>query len=59
MREISMELKSRVIKLFLAGLTLEEIAAQVHVSKGSVVNIIAGFRDGDLPIPARRERIYR
>ncbi len=51
MREISVELKLRVIKLFLTGLTLDEIAAQLPVSKGSVVNIIDEFRDGDLPIP--------
>ena len=51
MREISMELKLRVIKLFLTGSTLDEIAAQLPVSKGSVVSIIADFRNGDLPIP--------
>jgi len=51
MREISMELKLRVIKLFLTGLTFDEIAAQLPVSKGSVVSIVADFRNGDLPIP--------
>ncbi|MFC2000959.1 hypothetical protein ACFLUZ_00445 [Chloroflexota bacterium] len=51
MREISMELKLRVIKLFLTGFTLDEITAQLPVSKGSVVSIIADFRNGDLPIP--------
>ena len=51
MREISMELKLRVIKLFLTGLTFDEIAAQLPVSKGSVVSIVADFRNGDLSIP--------
>jgi len=45
------ELKLRVIKLFLTGLTLDEIAAQLPVSKGSVVSIIDELRDGDLPLP--------
>lgn len=51
MREISTELKLRVIKLFLTGLTFDEIAEQLPVSKGSVVSIVADFRNGDLPIP--------
>lgn len=51
MREISRELKLRVVKLFLTGLTFDEITAQLPVSKGSVVSIIADFRNGDLPIP--------
>jgi len=46
-----MELKLRVIELFLTGYTFDEIAAQLPVSKGSVVSIIADFRDGKIPIP--------
>jgi len=37
MREISMELKLRVIKLFLTGLTFNEIATQLPVSNCEVV----------------------
>ena len=51
MREISMELKLRVVKLFLTGSTFDEIAAQLPVSKGSVVSIVTDFRDGELSIP--------
>ena len=51
MREISMDLKLRVIKLFLTGLIFDEIAARLPVSKGSVVSIVADFRNGDMPIP--------
>ncbi|TET43430.1 MAG: hypothetical protein E3J66_01955, partial [Dehalococcoidia bacterium] len=58
MREISMDLKLRVIKLFLTGLTFDEIAARLPVSKGSVVSIVADFRNGDLPIsPGMNEYI--
>jgi hypothetical protein len=51
MREISIELKLRVVKLFLTGLPYDEIVTQLSISKGSVVNIIDDFRDGMLLIP--------
>ena len=41
----------RVIKLLLTGLSYDDIVEQVPVSKGSVVNIIDEFRNGELPIP--------
>jgi len=51
MRELSMYKKSKVIRLFLDGLTYDEIARQIGISKGSVVNIISDFREGVLPLP--------
>ena len=45
MKELSINLKMKVIKLFLNGHTYEEIAEQVGIAKGSVVNIINEFRD--------------
>ena len=51
MRNIEQNRKSRVIKEFLRGLSTDEIAMQVGVSHGSVVNIINEFRDGTLPLP--------
>ena len=51
MKEIDMNKKLKVIELFLAGATYDEITLQVGVSKGSVVNIIDEFRDGELPLP--------
>jgi len=51
MREISVNTKLRVIKLFFAGLVFDEIAKQLGIAKGSVVNIIDEFRNGKLPIP--------
>ena len=44
MKEIAMKAKYRVIELFLTGYTLDEIDAQLHVSKGSVVHIVDDFR---------------
>ncbi len=51
MKEISINLKMKVIKLFLNGHTYDEIAEQVGIAKGSVVNIINEFREGYLPAP--------
>ena len=51
MKQIDLNTKLRVIRLFLNGLSFDDIARQTGVSKGSVVNIIDEFRDGELPIP--------
>ncbi len=51
MRELNMNIKSKVIKLFFTGLPYEEISQQLGISKGSVVNIIDDFREGNLPLP--------
>ena len=51
MREISLTSKYKVVKLFLTGLSYDEIAHQVGIAKGSVVNIIVEFREGHLPVP--------
>ena len=40
MRELSVNVKLRAAKLFLTGYSYDEIARQIGISKGSVVNII-------------------
>jgi len=51
MKELSMEKKVVVIKLFLNGLSYDDIVQQTGVAKGSVVNIISDFREGNLSLP--------
>jgi len=51
MKEITINTKLKVIKLFLSGLSYDEIAEQTGISKGSVVNIVNEFREGGLPLP--------
>ena len=51
MREISLISKHKVVRLFLTGLSYDEIARQVGIAKGSVVNIINEFREGYLQAP--------
>jgi len=51
MREISTQKRIKVIKLFLTGLSYDEIARQVGIAKGSVVHIINEFREGYLSVP--------
>ena len=51
MKDISLTKKQKVIKLFFSGLSYDEIAVEVGIAKGSVVNIIEEFREGKLPIP--------
>jgi len=51
MKEIDIGKKFKVIKLFLGGVSYDEIAQRAGIAKGSVVNIINEFRDGYLPAP--------
>jgi hypothetical protein len=48
MKEIGTNKKIKVIKLF--WYTYDEIAAELGIAKGSVVNITEAFRDGELMI---------
>jgi mevalonate kinase len=50
-KEITINTKIKVIKLFLSGLSFDEIAQQCGIAKGSVVNIVNEFREGHLPLP--------
>ena len=50
MKEININKKLKVIKLFLSGYTFDEIALELGIAKGSVANIIDAFRDGQLQI---------
>lgn len=51
MKETSASKKIKVVRLFLTGLSYDEIARKVRVAKGSVVYIINDFKEGSLPIP--------
>ena len=51
MREISLNKKIRVIKLFLTASSYKEIREQEGISEGSVVSIINDFREGKIPLP--------
>ncbi len=51
MKEIKISIKLKAVKLFLDGYTFDEIAKQLGIAKGSVVNIIDDFRNGLLPLP--------
>jgi myosin heavy subunit len=50
MKELPLSKKKKVIARFLMGDTYDEIALELGIAKGSVVNIIDDFRSGDLPI---------
>jgi transposase len=51
MKELTINQKLKVIKLFLSGLSYDEVAQQVGIAKGSVVNIINEFREGYIILP--------
>ena len=51
MRELGQIIKEKVVRLFLAGHSYEDIAQQLDIAKGSVTNIIDEFRDGQISIP--------
>ncbi len=51
MREISQNIREQTVKLFLQGITYDDISWKMRIAKGSVVNIIDEFRDGKLSLP--------
>jgi hypothetical protein len=51
MRELTVQQKSMVIKLFLEGCSYDEIATKRGIAKGSIANIIEDIRTGSLPLP--------
>ncbi len=51
MRGISEYTKRKVIKLFLTGVSYDEISHELGIAKGSVVNIVNDFREGRLILP--------
>jgi len=51
MRELSQIIKEKVIRLFLAGHSYEDISQKLDIAKGSVTNIIDEFRDGQISLP--------
>jgi len=51
MKEININKKQNVIKLLFSGLAYDDIASDVGVAKGSVVNIIEEFKGGKLLVP--------
>ena len=50
MREISQNIREQTVKLFLQGITYDDISWKLKIAKGSVVNIINEFREGDLSL---------
>ncbi len=51
MRKLSQNIREQTVKLFLQGVTYDDISWKLRTAKGSVVNIIDEFRDGKLSIP--------
>ncbi len=51
MREITQNTREQTVKLFLQGITYDDISWKLRIAKGSVVNIINEFRDGKLSPP--------
>jgi len=51
MREISLIIKHKIVRLFLSGLSYDDIAQQAGIAKGSVVNIVNEFGEGSLQVP--------
>ena len=49
MQEISLKKKMSIIKLYLEGLSYDEIAARGNISKGKVANIISELKAGRFP----------
>ena len=51
MREITQNTREQTVKLFLQGITYDDISWKLRIAKGSVVNIIDEFREGELLLP--------
>ncbi len=51
MRKLSQNIREQTVRLFLQGVTYDDISWKLRTAKGSVVNIIDEFRDGKLSLP--------
>jgi len=51
MRELSEIIREKVVRLFPAGHSYDDISQQLDIAKGSVTNVIDEFRDGQISIP--------
>jgi len=49
MQQLSMKKKLDVVRLYLNGLSYSEIAAKVRVGKGTVANVVAELKAGQIP----------
>ncbi len=52
MYEITLSKRKEVVRMFFQGVSYDAIARRLGIGKGSVVNIIEEFREGDLAIPS-------
>jgi len=50
MKEITQNIREQTVKQFLQGITYDDISWKLRIAKGSVVNIINEFREGDLSL---------
>ena len=51
MRVLSQNIREKTVKLFFMGYSYDDISWKLGIAKGSVVNIINEFRDGELSLP--------
>ncbi len=51
MRKLSQNIREQTVRLFLQGVTYDDISWKLRTAKGSVVNIIDEFRNGKLSLP--------
>jgi len=52
MYEITLFKRKEVVRMFFQGVSFDAIARQLGIGKGSAVNIIEEFREGDLAVPS-------
>ncbi len=51
MKELNIQKKKKVVRLFFAGWSYDGISLKTGIAKGSVYNIIEEFREGLIPLP--------
>ena len=54
MQKLSLKKQLTIVRLYLAGLSYDEIAARCGVSKGTVANVIADLKAGRIWMCRRR-----
>jgi DNA repair exonuclease SbcCD ATPase subunit len=57
MRQISFQTKMEALELYLQGLSANEIVTKIGISKGAVISILKGAREGNFPGLELRDRI--
>ena len=59
MEKLTTAKRLQIVKLYLSGLSYDEIAAKTGISKGTVANVVAELKAGNFPEAANVSNLLK